>query len=127
MPLRELLLLGLLDNRGFLLIAAAYGVLWESGLQGALWKRLAANLSGSRGGELNQGEPDGGAAPFVRACRAHGGGPFGLVLAVRILSMAWVTVTLHDFRLSRAGEDLRTEYGLFTRVTTTVPRRRFSH
>jgi putative membrane protein len=52
------------------------------------------------------------------------GGLVGLVLGVRVLSMTWVSVTLNDFRLSRAGEDLRTEYGLFTRVTATVPRRR---
>jgi len=40
------------------------------------------------------------------------------------LSMVWASVTLHDFRLTRVDGDLRTEYGLLTRVTATVPRRR---
>jgi len=124
LPLRELLLLGLFDNRGFLLIAAAYGVLWESGLQGAMWKRLAANLSGPGAVSSIRESLMAGQLPSFALVALMAGGLFGLVLAVRVLSMAWVTVTLHDFRLSRAGEDLRTEYGLFTRVTTTVPRRR---
>ena len=124
LPLRELLLLGLFDNRGFLLIAAAYGVLWESGLQGALWERLAANLPGPETVSSIRESLMAGQPPSFALVGIMAGGLFGLVLALRVLSMAWVTVTLHDFRLSRAGEDLRTEYGLFTRVTTTVPRRR---
>jgi membrane protein YdbS with pleckstrin-like domain len=47
-----------------------------------------------------------------------------VLLLVRVLSMAWSGVRLHDFRLSRVGDDLRTEYGLLTRVTATVPLRR---
>jgi putative membrane protein len=38
--------------------------------------------------------------------------------------MCWATVRLHGFRLTRAGEDLRTEFGLLTRVTATIPLRR---
>ena len=30
-------------------------------------------------------------------------------------------MTLHGFRLLRAGDDLRLEYGLLTRVTATIP------
>lgn len=124
LPVRELLLLGLLDNRGFLMIAAAYGVLWESGLQGALWKRLVANVSGPGAVSSIRDSLTAGQPPSFALVALMAAGLFGLVLAIRVLSMAWVTVKLHDFRLARAGEDLRTEYGLFTRVTTTVPRRR---
>src|SRR5688500_6823294 len=38
--------------------------------------------------------------------------------------MAWAVLRLHEFRLSRVGEDLRTEYGLLTRVTATIPLKR---
>ena len=38
--------------------------------------------------------------------------------------MAWATLRLHGFRLTREGEDLRTEYGLLTRVAATIPLRR---
>ena len=40
LPLRELLLLGFLENRGLVVIGAVYGLLWESGLLGPLWDRL---------------------------------------------------------------------------------------
>ena len=46
------------------------------------------------------------------------------LLIVRLISMAWAFIRLYDFRLTRIREDLRTEYGLFTRVTATVPIRR---
>ena len=38
--------------------------------------------------------------------------------------MIWAFVRLYDFRLTRVGEDLRSEYGLFTKVAATVPIRR---
>jgi putative membrane protein len=38
--------------------------------------------------------------------------------------MIWSVLRLHQFTLTRAGEDLRTEYGLLTRVTTTIPLKR---
>ena len=47
-----------------------------------------------------------------------------LLLFVRVLSMIWSALRLYEFRLSRVGEDLRTEYGLLTRVTATIPLRR---
>ena len=37
-------------------------------------------------------------------------------VVVRIVSMIWALVRLYDFRLTRVGEDLRSEYGLFTKV-----------
>jgi putative membrane protein len=38
--------------------------------------------------------------------------------------MVWSFLRLHEFRLTRVGDDLRTEYGLLTRVTTTIPLKR---
>jgi putative membrane protein len=38
--------------------------------------------------------------------------------------MCWAAVRLYGFRLTEIGEDLRIEYGLFTRFTATVPLRR---
>jgi putative membrane protein len=43
---------------------------------------------------------------------------------MRVLSMIWAIVRLYGFRLVRAGEDLRSEYGLLTRVTAAIPLRR---
>jgi putative membrane protein len=36
----------------------------------------------------------------------------------------WAVVRLYDFRLTRLGDELHTEYGLFTRVSATIPLRR---
>jgi putative membrane protein len=47
-----------------------------------------------------------------------------LLLAMRLLSMIWSFVRLYGFRLERAGDDLRAEFGLFTRVMATIPLRR---
>ena len=46
------------------------------------------------------------------------------LVVVRIVSMLWALLRLYDFRLTRVGEDLRSEDGLFTKVTATVPIRR---
>ena len=41
-----MLLNGLLDNRGMLLVGAAYGVLWEAGLFRGVWDQLARGAYG---------------------------------------------------------------------------------
>ncbi|HEY6508082.1 MAG TPA: PH domain-containing protein, partial [Vicinamibacterales bacterium] len=41
LPLGELLLNGVLDNRGMFLVAAAYGLLWETGFFRSVWGRMA--------------------------------------------------------------------------------------
>jgi putative membrane protein len=126
LPLRELLLCGLLENKGMVLIGAASGAIWETGLGNRLMGQLLGDsdsIGRSFFREVVRGLFDGGALPFAR---------IGLGLAafivflivVRLVSMAWAFMRLYDFRLTRIGEDLRTQYGLLTRVTTTVPVRR---
>ncbi len=48
----------------------------------------------------------------------------GFLLLIRLISMGWALVRLYGFRLTLAGEDLRTTLGLLTRVATTIPLRR---
>jgi putative membrane protein len=55
---------------------------------------------------------------------AAGAGILALLLFVRLMSAVWALVRLHDFTLTRRGEDLRAEYGFFTRVTATIPLQR---
>jgi putative membrane protein len=47
-----------------------------------------------------------------------------ILLFVRALSTVWMLIRLYDYTLVRDGDDLRAEYGLFTRVTATIPVRR---
>ena len=124
LPLRELFLHGILENRGMLLVAAGYGVLWEAGLFRAVWDRVANGWYGpglvrDTFRRIAAGEP----LPWGQIAVLLIG-VIGLLVLVRILSMIWSGLRLYEFRLSRIGEDLRTEYGLLTRVTATVPLRR---
>ncbi len=125
LPVRELLLCGLLENKGMVVIGAAYGIVWETGVMDAFWGGMFGAESAGRGffraifGFLFDGQP----LPLVPIAFGALLG-IGLLLFVRLVSMAWAFVRLYDFRLTRIGDDLRTVYGLFTRVTTTVPIRR---
>jgi putative membrane protein len=125
LPLRELLLSGMLENRGLVVVAAFYGLLWESGLFGPLWDRVFADGSYTPGmvrgimRTIAAGEPLplGPLAVIVS-------GIVLLLLLVRGLSMALAVTRLYGFRLSRVGDDLRSEFGLLTRVSATIPVRR---
>jgi putative membrane protein len=118
LPPGELLLCGFVRNRGWLVVAAAYGLLWELGLMDRLEGRLFGGEEAGRVGQVFSGTSLlAGAALGLLAL-------LGLLLVLRALSMAWTLVRLHGFRLTRTGEDLRTEFGLLTRVATTIPLRR---
>jgi putative membrane protein len=126
MPLRETLLCGLLENKGMVLIGAAGGVLWETGLGNRLMGQFLGDddsIGRSFFREVVRDITDGGSLPLARI--GLGISAFlAFLLIVRIVSMVWGFIRLYDFRLTRMGEDLRTEYGLLTRVTATVPIRR---
>jgi putative membrane protein len=124
LPLPELLLQGVLDNRGMILVGAAYGLLWEAGLFQGVWDRVANGWYGpglvrDTIRRVGAGEPWPWGQIAVLLV-----GIVGLLVLVRVVSMIWSGVRLYEFRLSRVGEDLRTEYGLLTRVTATIPLRR---
>jgi putative membrane protein len=122
---RELLLHGFIENRGFLIIAAAFGLLWEIGL-----------MDGLTDGVFGEGKSGRGVVrALLAALFGRGGFPvgrialavaafLGLLVVIRLISMVWALVRLYGFRLTRDGEDLRTEYGLLTRVVATIPLRR---
>ena len=123
---RELLLCGFLENKGMVLVGAAAGVIWESGLGNRIMGQLFGGseaLGRSFFREVMRGIVDGGPLPLARMGLALAA-VTAFLLIVRIISMAWAFLRLYDFRLTRIREDLRTEYGLLTRVTATVPLRR---
>ena len=120
---RELVVYGLVENRGLLVIGAALGLLWEFAPP-----RLVEQIVGeqsSRGFFRTMARlifADGG--PSLRALAL---GALGLVLFLaltRVFSVVWALIRLHDYRLTQQGDDLRAQYGLLTRVTATIPRRR---
>ena len=122
LPLREVVLSGLIEGRGLVVLSGVFGVLWEAG--------LIDNVVGTLFGEPTSGR--GAIFQMVRAIVGQGTpspGRIGLTLAafgvflivVRGFSAAWAVVTLHGFRLARLDNDLRLEFGLLTRVTATIP------
>lgn len=113
----ELVRFGLIDNRGMLLVAAALGALgqggffenmqgWAGSLFGALpWREVAAL------GLIAK-------ILLVSVTAAV------LVFGARVLSVVLAFTMLYDFRLTRAGLDFHTRYGLLTRVSRTLRRPR---
>ena len=122
---RELLLYGFIESRGAVVMAGAAGLLWELGL----FERFFDTATGgdpARRGLLRQivrsAIGDGGPSLLLlgRAAAAF----LVLLLVLRVLSMLWAFVRLHGFTLRRAGDDLRLDYGLFTRIIGTIPLQR---
>jgi putative membrane protein len=124
LPLRDVLLYGFLENRGMVVIGAFYGLLWELGLVDALWRPF--DDESYTGGAVRDvaGTIVRGRTLSIVQIVVAGSGIIGLLMFVRLVSMCWAGVRLYGFRLTRAGEDLRTEYGLLTRVAATIPLRR---
>jgi putative membrane protein len=126
MPPGEVLLCGLLENKGLVIIGAVYGALWETGFLDRVWTRLFGTAQTFGRGFFRDvlaavftGRP----LPLSRIAIAMSV-VAALLVVVRTASMAWALLRLYDFRLTRVDEDLRAEFGLFTRVTATIPIRR---
>ncbi|HEX7087848.1 MAG TPA: PH domain-containing protein [Vicinamibacterales bacterium] len=137
---RELAICGLIQNKGGVLLAAGLGLLWEWNVADRMfgwlpipdWRpELPERLDPDRLEAVGRGALHDAIVAFTGAA---GSLPLAILAAalfvlmllalVRLLSVVWTLVQLYDFRLTRTGEDLRTEYGLLTRVAATVPLRR---
>ncbi len=105
---------GVISNRGMVVVAAAIGVAWQFGPLGSWFEALQRQFFDLP--LLRWGAP-GVLAIIVLALIAAT--PF-----LWLLSIGLALVRLHGYSLRRDGENLRAEYGLFTRVTKTVPRHR---
>lgn len=117
LPVGELLRLGLVTNRGWVIIGAGFALLWqvvpeERGVARSAW-RLVEPLIG-RGAEYIPG-------PLAFAVSAA---MFLLMAmaAVKGLSLLMAVVDFHAFTLERRGERVRTEAGLLTRRVASARR-----
>ena len=123
LPARELLLHGLLQNRGMVLIAAAFGLAWETGL----FERASDWVAGEQswlGPAVEGAAADVVAAGIVATVAAISALVVAFVILARVLSVAWTLVRLHDYRVVRSEEGLRATFGLLTQVAATIPLRR---
>lgn len=108
-PTDELILHGIISNRGFVVIALAFGILSQNrellDLLPIDFKQLMKDSTDTAAGI------DAGAILGVLLALL-----LGFVVLVRLLSIAFALFTLHDFTLRRAGDRLRMNRGLLSRV-----------
>lgn len=130
---RDLLTYGFVEGRGMVVLAAIFGLFWEFSFADRFmpdWNFLDREVLSD---EQRPRRSSGGVfRELYRAANARAGYLFEslfaaaaavlvLLIAVRVLSMLWAAIRLHGFVLTREGENLRTEYGLFTHVAATIP------
>ena len=112
---RELGKLGIISNKGLVVVTAILGVLWQQGR----WLDLEGLVDGSL--ESDQLADTLSRTPVLATVLVVILVVVAAALLLRALSIAWFMVQLHGFTLTRSGTDLRTEYGLFTRISRTIP------
>ncbi len=113
LPDTELVRLGLISNRGMLVLAAISGLLWQVGG----WEQQMEELSPELLRQFGETTADFGFGLGLLAVLI-------LLILLRLFSVAWYLFTLHDFQLRIKADDLRTVYGLLNRVSATIPIRR---
>jgi putative membrane protein len=123
-PDRELVRLGLISNRGFLVVAAVLGVLsqmnwWDSDwIQEQDWPSVYEGV---------RARAPGWAGWLFEAGSWTGRVLLGIALILlflvllRLFSIAWYLVRYRGFTLRQKDEDLRAEYGLLTQVSSLIP------
>ncbi len=118
MPTAEVLRLGLISNRGMIVAAAAFGLLWQ-----LLPHRLLADLLAD-GSRQALGYADGLHLDIAAATAGTLVALLCLLALLRLLSMALALARYHGFTLTESGRRLRVERGLFGRVRSSIARRR---
>jgi putative membrane protein len=135
---RDLLTYGFVEGRGMVVIGALFGLMWEFGMTDSFMPSFPdfideRVLNDEKALPRRRGR--GIFRTLVQAIYTRAEHLFASVLVaalaivallvlVRLLSMLWATVRLHGFTLSREGDDLRTSYGVITRIEATIPLRR---
>ena len=126
-PDRELLRLGLISNRGFLVVAAGLGaasqVQWwdQDWITEQDWLGIYAGVQAG--------------APAWVSWLLDSGTVVGraflglavlilLIMLLRVFSMVWYLVRYRGFTLQRQGADLRADYGLWPAVSSVIPAHR---
>lgn len=114
----EVVRLGLVSNRGMIVVAAAFGLVWQAFPERAAAGWLQAFLHDAMGyaGRLHLG--------WVGMAGATLAAIGAFVFLLRLLSVALALSQYHGFRLSRQPRRLTVERGLFARLRTSVPPRR---
>jgi len=108
----DVLLYGLLEQRGLVLLGGALVALRELGDPDRIRARLGPGLERASEGARTLGWH----GWALLAC--------ALFVVLQLGTVLWAVLTLHGFRIERRGDDLRTTCGLLTRQTASLPRAR---
>ena len=127
LPSRELVKLGIVSNKGLVVVGAALGLLSQQGWWDMDWDEMvepwlrpaAAWLSLEAAAEWLTAART--AHPIATAVLLGIGILVVAFVLLRLLSIGWFLLQLHDFTLTRRGTDIGAEYGLFTRISRTIP------
>lgn len=120
LPLKEIVIFGLISNRGLVVVAAAFGLASQAGLFDQDWEELVRRyLPRLEGISFDLVHVKVTMILLVGSAVVIGG-----VVLMRILSVVLAILKLHGFRLTRRVQGLRAEYGLLTRITSTIPAHR---
>ena len=118
LPLPEIVRLGLVSNRGMVVVGAAFALAWQVLPDNALRQAVALGrreLSGYAG-QLNGG--------WTTTLLAGTALVLLALVLVRAFSVLLAVVRYHGFTLREHGRRLTVEHGLFSRVRSSVSRRR---
>lgn len=117
LPTSEVIRLGLISNRGMIVVAAAFGLVAQTS-----GEMLGDALSGSAKSLMGLGKDMhlglvgtvvGGLALVVM-----------LLVAIRLLSVVLALLQFHGFTLTESGRRLSAQRGLLTRIRANMPRQR---
>jgi hypothetical protein len=106
------MLYGFIESRGLVIVAAAFGLVWEAGLlDGTVDMVFGENASGR--GVIRQVVRAffGGGIPSPGRIALTVAAFVAFILVMRMLSMGWALVRLYSFSLARTGDDLRADTG----------------
>ena len=110
-PTSDLVRLGLVNNRGWALIAILLGIAWEFDLWEYINVIKLFNIDPSQWSVL--------AIILTSAL-----GAVVMMVLLYLFSIIWTILRLHGYTLRRMGEDLQLQCGLLTRRSATIPRHR---
>jgi putative membrane protein len=122
-PDLELARLGLISNRGLVVVAAVAGVLtqadwWQDWLEETDWLRFYEYVLDHGPGWMRWLLESG---PITAKLLVALTAVLLLLGLLRLLSIAWYLVRYRGFTLQRKNRDLQAEYGLLTRIQSVIP------
>jgi putative membrane protein len=116
LELRDLVLCGLAQGRGWLVVGGAIALGWQvMDTFDIEVPTLGASEIRTGIGNVMRQLPS--AATWLLLI-------LGVTVLFRVLSVGWAIVRLYGFTLTREGDLLRSRFGLLTKFSTAIPRRR---